>query len=217
MMAQNISLKEAERKAFASAYQDGLWDIFIGFVLLAWAFAPLLSPRLGDFWSSAVLFGSWPFIFLAIWGVRRAVVTPRVGTVRFGSWRTGRMIRFNVVMLVLLSFSAILGMVLALNFAVLPGWLRAAPFSLTVLIGFSVAAYFLDFTRLYIYGLLFALSPLVGRWLRLQWGIAHNGYPLTFGASAAIAMTVGLVKFVRLLREHPMPTEESPSEGAQRD
>lgn len=216
-MTENISLKEVERKAFASAYQDGLWDIFIGFVLLAWAFAPLLSPRLGDFWSSAVLFGSWPFVFLAIWWVRRVVVTPRVGTVRFGSWRTGRMIRFNVVMLVFLSFSAILGMVLALNFAVLPGWLHAAPFSLIVLIGFSVAAYFLDFTRLYVYGILFALSPLVGRWLRLQWGIPHNGYPLTFGISAAIAMVVGVTKFARLLRDHPVPAQESPSEEAYRD
>ena len=216
-MAQNISLKEVERKAFTSAYQDGLWDIFIGFVMLAFGFGPVLSPSLGDFWSSVVLFGTWPFVFLAIWWVRRVVVTPRVGTVRFGSWRTGRMIRFNVVMLVFLSFSAILGAVLAVNFEVLPAWLQAAPFSLVVFIGFSIAAYSLDFSRLYLYGLLFALSPLVGRWLRLQWGIPHNGYPLTFGLSAAIAIVFGLARLARLLRDYPVPAQEPPSDGSYRD
>ena len=216
-MAENISLKEVERKAFASAYQDGLWDIFIGFVLLAWAFAPLLSPRLGDFWSSAVLFGPWPFVFLAIWWVRRVVVTPRVGTVRFGSWRTGRMIRFNLVMLVFLSFSAILGMVLALGTAALPAWMHAAPFSLIVLIAFSVAAYFLDFSRLYVYGVLFALSPLVGRWLYLYREIPHSGYPVTFGISATIAILVGLAKFISFLRTHPLDAQEPPSQEAYGD
>jgi hypothetical protein len=216
-MAQDISLKQMERKAFTSAYQDGLWDIFIGFVLLTWALAPLVTPRLGDFWSSAVLFSTWPFVFLVIWLVRRHVVTPRVGAVRFGSWRTGRMMRFNLVMLVLLSLSAVLGAVLALNSTALPDWLQVVPFSLVVLVIFGVTAYFLDFGRLYLYGLLFALSPLVGRWLRLRWGVAHNGYPLTFGCSAAIAVVIGLYMFARLLREHPLPAQEPPAPGASSD
>lgn len=216
-MSQNISLQGVERKVFTTAFEDGLSDIFIAFILLSWAVAPVLSPTLGDFWSSAVVFGPWPFVFLALWLVRRYVVTPRVGTVQFGSWRKTRLIRFNVVMLVLLSFSAILGMVLAFGTTGLPAWMHAAPFSLIVLIAFSVAAYFLDFTRLYIYGVLFALSPLVGRWLYIYRGIPHSGYPLTFGISAAIAILVGLAKFIRFLRAHPFPAQESPSQGGYRD
>jgi len=208
-VAQDISLKEVERKAFASAYRDGLWDIIVGFLMLAFGLGPLVSTRLGDFWGSLVLFGSWPFIALGIWYVRRHVVTPRVGTVVFGSWRTRRLVRFNLVMLVVFFLSAILGAVMALNWDVLPRWLSPAPFSFMVLIAFSVAAYFLDFSRLYVYGALFALSPLVGRWLRLRWAVPHNGYPLTFGLSAAIAVAVGLVHFVRLLRQYPVPAEES--------
>ena len=216
-MSQHISLKDVERKVFTSAFEDGLWDIFIALVFLAWAFAPVLTPSLGDFWSSAVLFGSWPFVFLALWLVRRYVVTPRVGTVQFGSWRKTRLLRFNVVMLVFLSFSAILGMVLALGTAALPAWMHAAPFSLVVLIAFSVAAYFLDFSRLYVYGVLFALSPLVGRWLYLYREIPHSGYPVTFGISATIALLVGLAKFIAFLRTHPLDAHESPSQGAYRD
>lgn len=213
-MTHDISLKQMERKVFTSAYQDGLWDIFVGLIMLAFGMAPLLTRRLGDFWSSAVLFGTWPFIWLAMWLVRRYVVTPRVGTVKFGSWRIGRMMRFNLVMVVLLSVSSILGAVVAMNFRLLPAWLQAVPFSMVLLMAFSVAAYFLDFNRLYLYGLLFALSPLVGRWLRLRWGVPHNGYPLTFGLSAAIAMAIGLYLFARLLRQHPLPDREPPAEGA---
>jgi hypothetical protein len=34
MMSQSISLKELERKAFRSTFQDGLWDMYLGFLLL---------------------------------------------------------------------------------------------------------------------------------------------------------------------------------------
>ncbi|MFC1935998.1 hypothetical protein ACFLX9_04540, partial [Chloroflexota bacterium] len=60
-MSQRISLKEAERRAFTKAFQDGLWDILIGCIVLLWAIAPFLSTRMGDFWSSAV--------FLPFWGL----------------------------------------------------------------------------------------------------------------------------------------------------
>ena len=30
-MVANINLKKLEQKAFRSVFQDGLWDIFIGF------------------------------------------------------------------------------------------------------------------------------------------------------------------------------------------
>ena len=33
-MSQEIDLKQIERKAFRSTYQDGLWDIYIGLVVI---------------------------------------------------------------------------------------------------------------------------------------------------------------------------------------
>jgi len=54
-MSTPISLKDAERKAFQSTFADGLWDVFIGCSFpLQLTIAPLLSHRMGDFWSSAV-------------------------------------------------------------------------------------------------------------------------------------------------------------------
>ena len=53
-MSRQLSLKEAERKAFRTKYDDGLWDILLGCFFSMFAIAPFLSASLGDFWSSAV-------------------------------------------------------------------------------------------------------------------------------------------------------------------
>ena len=50
------------------------------------------------------------------------------------------------------------------DFHVLSGQMIAIIFSLTLLAGFSLAAYFLDYPRLYIYGLLLGIAPFVGEW-----------------------------------------------------
>ena len=214
VMSQKISLKEAERKTFTSAYQDGLWDILIGCFILEFAIAPLLSRSLGDLKSSVVFLPFWAIVSLAIWLLRKYVVTPRVGVVKFGSWRRIRLFRFIVIILTVLVGASILGIIAAVNFATWPSWAPVACFSLIILVAFSIAAYLLDFTRLYIYGILFALSPLVGQWLYVQFKAPHHGFPITFGITAGTAILVGLVKFVHLLHDYPLPAEESPSKRA---
>jgi hypothetical protein len=210
-MSEAISLRDAERKAFTSTFQHGLWDIFVGCFLLQFVIGPFLSRGLGDFWASAVFLPFWALTFVALWLVKRYVVTPRVGTVDFGAWRKARLRRFNVVMLAVCLAALALGILSAVDLAVVPGWMIAARFGLVFLLFFGGAAYFLNFTRLYAYGVLVALSPLVGEWLWVSLGVSHHGYPVTFGITAAIAVCVGAVKFVRLLRDYPLPTE-SPSE-----
>jgi hypothetical protein len=210
-MSQNISLKEAERKVFVTAFQDGLWDIFIGCFVLIFAVGPLLSTTaLGDFWSSVAFLPFWAVVYLAIWLIRKFVVTPRIGLVKFGLSRKVKLSRF-VTLAVIVSF---LGLILGILSALISdklGWVVMTSFGLLVLTMFSVAAYFLDFARLYLYGALMALSPLVGEWLYINMRASHHGFPITFGTTAGIIISVGLIKFALLLRDHPIPMEESSS------
>lgn len=211
-MSQNISLKEAERKVFTTAFQDGLWDILIACFLLMFAVGPFLTATaLGDFWGAVVFLPFWALVCLAIWLIRRFVVTPRIGVVRYGPVRKTRLAAFTVVMLVVNVVALILGLVAATSFARVPGQIFSIGFGLLLLTALSVAAYLLDFRRLYVYGLLVGLSPLVGEWLYLHAHAAHHGFPITFGVTTGIISLVGLTKFALLLRDHPIPMEEPSS------
>ena len=212
-MSNEISLQATERKIFKSAFQDGLIDIGIGIYILMFPIILFLGTYLGDFWSSAVLL---PVGLIAIFGVRfirKSVIAPRVGTVKYGSWRKSRMIRFNVFMMFLLTFALILGILSAVQFDVVPGWIHTARFSLVFFISFSVAGYFLDFPRLYLYGVLLALAPLVGEILYSRLGVPHHGFQVTFGIAGTLMIIIGLTLFIRLLRDHPLQThQEGPQE-----
>lgn len=213
-MSQKISLKEAERKAFRSTYNDGLWDIFLGCFFLTFLIALYLSPILGDFWSSVAQLPFWALAYLGIWLIRRYVVAPRIGRVTFGPARKARLRKFTLVLLVINVLAFILGLIAALSFGSVPGQVTGIIFGMILLMGFSLAAYFLDFSRLYIYGLLVGLSPMIGEWLWAHGYASHHGFPITFGASAGIMILTGLAVFVRFLRDNPVLAEGIPSEEA---
>ena len=213
-MSLSVSLKEAERRAFRTKYDDGLWDILLGCFFLMFAIAPLLSASLGDFWSSVVFLPFWGLAYLLIWLVRRYVVSPRVGMVKFGPARRKKLMWFTTLMLVVNAIMLILGIVAAFSFGKVSGYLMALGLGLFLLFGCNLAAYLLDFPRLYVYGLMLGLSIPVGEWLFTHGYASHHGYPLTFGADSTIMILVGLLVFLRLLRKFPMPVEGIPPETA---
>ncbi|MCB8916300.1 MAG: hypothetical protein H6666_00110 [Ardenticatenaceae bacterium] len=178
----------------------------MGSVFLMFAFAPLLSPYLGDFWSSALFLPVWGLVYLVVWLLRRFVVIPRVGVARFGQARTKRLKKLSYVMLAVNVLALILGIVVAANLGGVPGQMIAVVLGLFFLVGFSLSAYFLDLYRLYFYGLLVAFSPLVGEWLYANGKASHHGFPLVFGITAGIMILVGLVLFIRLLHDNPVPS-----------
>jgi hypothetical protein len=213
-MSQQISLKEAERKVFKTSVDDGLWDILLGCYFLSFVVALYLSPALGDFWSSATMIPIWGFTLLVILLVRKYIVSPRMGIVKFGQMRKTKLRKFSVVMLVVNIIALILGAVAAVGVGILPGQVYSMIFGMIILICFSLAAYFLDINRFYIYGLLVGVAPLIGEWLWRNGYASHHGFPITFSSAAGIMTIVGLVIFVRLLRHNPLPSQDIPSEPA---
>jgi len=203
-MSKEISLQEAEKRVFKSAYDDGMWDILIGSVLLMMVIAPFLSTKLGDFWSSAVSVPFWALVYVVTRLVRRNIVKPRIGEVRFGASRIRKLRKFTLIMLVINIVAFILGLASARYFQD-TRWIPSLSLGLILLAGFSLAAYFLDSPRFYLYGLMIVLAVPVGEWLYQNMGFSHHGFPVSFGLTSATIITVGLVKFIQLVRSHPMP------------
>jgi len=206
-MEQQMDLKQLERRVWTSFYSDGLGDIFLGCVILMFALAPLLTDiGLGDFWSAFVFLPFWALVYVLVVSVRKHFVIPRIGLVRFGQMRKIRLAKFNIVMFSILSVSLILG-ILSLRASMTQAWVHNIRFMAVMLVGFGLAGYFLGFVRLYLYGILVALSIPIGEWLYTHAAVPHHGYPVTFGITSAILIIAGIVLFLRLLKNNPRPQE----------
>ena len=207
-MTDDLAAKE--RQTFRAAVDTGLWDILIASVVAMFAIAPMLSGALGDFWSSAIFIPVWGGVYLLVRFLSSHVVVPRVGVVRFGSERQARLRRFGLV-LAAVNVAALLAGVFAATRAGTAGlWVFPITFSLIVLVIFSLVAYATDIPRFFYYGVMLAVSPLIGEWLFRQGYALHHGFPVMFGLAAAVIALIGMTKFALLVRTHP-PVNQGPA------
>jgi len=212
VMSEKISLKEAERKVFRTSHNDGMLDIFLGCVFLMFVIAPFLSVKLGDFWSSAIFLPFWVLVYLGIRLIQKYVIIPRIGQVKFGALRVTRLKKFTLIMFIINFLALGLGVIAAFSFKQ-AGIKYPIILGITLLLGFSLAAYFLDMNRLYLYGMLTVPGPLVGEWLWQSGLASHHGYPVVFGFVSGVMIITGLVLLVLLLKRNPLPSEENAMGG----
>lgn len=212
-MKRDQDLRETEKKVFRSVVDDGLWDLVLASWISVLAIAPLLSVRMGDFWSSALMVPVVGVVFAIAWILRRRVVRPRVGVIRLGRERRARLRTFTVLMLAANVVFFVGGLVAAVV-APPTGWSVPIGFSIVALAIFSAAGFTLDFPRLYGYGLLLASAALIGEWLFREGYASHHGFPVCFGTVAIVMAVTGLVRFLSLARRTP-PDAADPSLGGQ--
>lgn len=99
-MSQNFDLKAIERKAFRSTYQDGLWDINLGLIVIGMAMF-VFRPEEGY---SALNF-LWLMVTclvanLIFWAGKKFITVPRMGQVRFGEIRKQKARTLAIIMAV---------------------------------------------------------------------------------------------------------------------
>ena len=193
-----------EKKAFSSVFQDGLWDIFIGFFLAQFAVAPLLSDLgFSDLWSSMIWTTVMLAVLFAIFFLKKHVVTQRLGTVRLKKRNKSR----YMVVLGLLNVFLFIGILAsALFLSAIEhkiDWIMPFTFMLIVLASFSVIAWLFRQSRFYLYGVLCALSFGVGELLYQHVGAKHHGWTITFGIASCLVTLTGIWLFVTFMRKYP--------------
>jgi len=209
-MSESINLKEADRKVFSASINNGMVDIFLSSVVLMFVVAPFLSVYLGDFWSSAIFLPFWGVVYLILLYIQKNLIKPRTGVVKYGPIRRKKLTLFTGIMVVLNVLFMILGMVAFFSFRPdNPSWTITFAFSAMLLVSFSLAGYFLDVTRFYVYGFMLAGGFFVGEWLYQTFGVSHHGIPIVFGISAVIIFLTGLFKLLTFLKDNPLPGDES--------
>jgi len=210
-MSHTINLKELERKAFRSTFQDGLWDMYLGFLLLTMGMGPVL-PALNTsvMWTLVILLMLSVLAWLAFWAGKKFITTPRMGLVKFGPQRKAKLKKTRAV----LCLSALLGVIMFVLRAMWNvEWAARIPipayvWAVQAIVVFGLGAYFLDVSRFYAYGVLYAIPVPVG-FLLLQ----NTGLPgfmfLPFGVSGVVMVLIGAVLFIRFLRNYPLLPEEA--------
>ena len=214
-MSRTISLKELERKAFTSTFQDGLWDLFLGLQLLAWGLAPLLEEivPLSDWWV-AVLTAPLMLVYLTIFAAKKYITAPRIGRVKFGSKRKAKVKGVVAMTFVILLLGLFVGALWWGGTKTgLPEWVAGIPlppviWMVLLITGFSSAAYFLDFSRLYLYGVLYAIS-LPTRIILKQNPDLGSVSLIAYFVSGSVMVLVGAILFIRFLHNYPLLPEEA--------
>lgn len=198
-------LKELERRAYRATFQDGLWDIYLGLVFVAFGVGPLLRSAFD--WSEGQSITIHITLLLAAIMIlilgKRYITTPRLGYVRFGAERKRKLAKLRVV----LAASVVAGFVL---FAVLVGDQIgltgfSVVFGITILVVLGSMAFFMDYNRLFVYAILWAFSMPLG--VILEDSGSLSDAPIVFVVTGGIAVIVGLVFLQRFLHDYRLPEE----------
>jgi hypothetical protein len=205
---QQVNLKELEKKAFKSTFQDGIWDIYLGLLMLNMCIMPWLVETVMSIQAVIItgfsILGIALFVFFA---GKKKITVPRLGLIKFGSERKAKM---NKVKLVLL-LSVLVGVFLLIATQGL-GSSTELPtiiiiFAANVIIVFSIGAYYFNVPRFYFYGLFMAIPFPLGIVLR------NNDVPIITVISicsfpSLVMLCIGIVLFIQFVKKYPTPAED---------
>jgi len=218
-MNTQLNLKELERKAFLTTYQDGLWDLLFGLIVICMSVS-FYRPASGYSPLNIVMFScSVVLANVLFWAGKMFITLPRMGQVKFGARRRKRVLTMIIVLsVVVLVQVALFSFQLAawanpelgakLNES-LPksdaiGLLIVASIS-ALMVGPSMIllAYFIDFQRGYLIAIMMALAVFLMVYLN------RPIYPIIIGILIALP---GVVLLVRFLQKYPLRREEASHE-----
>ena len=203
-MNEKINLKEMEKKAWKSCFQDGLWDIFLGLILLGFGISPFIEEITGvTYLISYIILLSLGYIIF--YGGKKYITIPRIGNVKFGPKRKSKKIKVVIILAISVIFG--LAAILLTQTDLIPYNIDISIwgiiFAINALIVFSLMAYYLDFPRLYIYSIFFATSIFI-----VETSSSHGGSTsdtvIGFGMFGVVAVLVGLLHLTRFVRRYPL-------------
>jgi len=212
-MNSMVNLKELEKKAFTTVFEDGLWDIFIGIMLFCFMVAPLLLNDwgFGDFWSVVIFL---PVVLVFLWSIKiseNRITAPRLGIVKMGENRRKKVFGLQIILV----FTVVLGVIIGLVVFLLGdklysiNWFFPATTCFVFMFSFTAAAVALNVRRYQWYGIMITVLVPMGEILFWKGLIKHHGIPLVFGIVALIILGTGICKFLLFLKHFQLPTEES--------
>lgn len=196
-MSQEIDLKQIERKAYLSFYQDGIWDLFIGLAFIGMA--------VGVIYSNTGITAIIPcFAIVIIPGLKKLITLPRLGYVKLSSEREVKKRKNISALVLLLTFTAVLGGIVFSAYTGNSGWQRwikslaLIPFGAVLSLIAGAVGFLYGIKRVLIYAILILVIFVIGHILELR--------PTFHFSVIGITMTlVGFALLIRFIGKYPKP------------
>ena len=217
-MSQLFTPKNAERKIFRLAiFQDGIWDMQIGGMIMLFSFYPVTRRLLGPGWNLVLIFGLLGFLLFIGATLKRTISNPRMGLVKYGKSQKSRLLTMRLIIFGIFLASSALAIALILQVfrgpnwgANIPEWLQLLDmdiaFGLFVVAIFSLVSAVFRMWRPFIYGVLLGSSLVASGAVTVYQGPEFQ-YP--FAIAGGIILVIGLGLLLRFVRTYQIPAEEA--------
>ena len=217
-MSQSFTPKNAEQKIFQlSIFQDGIWDIQIGGMIMLFSFYPITRRLLGPGWNLVLIFGLLAILLIIGVTLKRTVSNPRKGLVKYGKSQKSKLLTMRLIIFGIFLVSSVLAISLITQIFRGPDWGANTPewlklmgmdivFGLFEVAIFSVISWAFRMWRPFIYGLLLGSSLVASRAQTIYHGPEFK-YP--FAIAGGIILVIGLSLLLRFMRTYKIPAEEA--------
>jgi hypothetical protein len=200
-MSYELDMKEIERQVYLSYSEDGLVDIAIGSMIMAWGIMLLAEPS-----GLIALLG---VLGMGIWYLgKRFITIPRIGTVQPGP-KIERRLTNLAIFLVILGVIAFLGILVSRAFGSL--FITDHPLGILGLViaaGVALLAYLLNTTRIYIYAAILFVA-FAGGEILAGTVTSFDAFAMSVIAGGVLILLSGLIVLLRFVRKYPYPALEA--------
>jgi hypothetical protein len=200
-----------EKKAWRTTFEDGIFDIYFGILILSFGpsitFYEILPVPLNVLLGPILIGFGLAFFILS----KKYLIKPRFGVVKFGRKRKAKKLRTVVV----LSVNVVFLLILFLFNISLSEVSANLPYNIVVLlegilfltVPLCLVAYFIQLTRLYFYALLLGCGFFLADISSL---IVPNPFNFLFVylLLGGIIITVGVTYLIRFTKKYQLPKEE---------
>ena len=213
-MTGKINLKEIEKKSYRFTFQDGIYDIMFGILLIAFAVAPIIRETIGLGYIIVLIVPAPLFFILA----KRYISLPRTGIAKFAEHRKKKLRIMLIISLITFPISIIL---LLLTFLgpfqihvgdLLGGYAVPIGAGLFAIFICGLTAYLVDFSHLFIYGLIIGIGIIFTELIETAIQSPLNN-TLTFGIPGILVIILGIYTLNQFLKKYQIPDKEITNAG----
>jgi hypothetical protein len=210
-LTREIDLKQIEKRAFASTYQDGLFEILCSIMILGGSF----NLTITNFFDS-----SWLVLLFIVYGIvgflifflgKKFITIPRMGVAKFGPKRKSTLRKLLVITILSVIATTII-LILTINNllqqSLLSGIGGIVVLSLLIVtLPMSLIAYYLDYNRFFGIALLCGLAWPFDEILRTYLNSPFRAL-LSYGLVGGSILIIGFIFLFIFMRKYPLPSKE---------